>query len=141
MRKFLLTTGALVASLISIAAVQPKEETKVTTDCCNNPIEVTASNSADEISMEIFGIWQTLDNEFVQITRDMDYKITFMRVAKTKALLAKGFISGDQSTLSIERTYPVEETYSSQYVFSPSMKTLVIMKPNSNEAWVLHKVQ
>jgi len=92
--------------------------------------------------MELFGIWQTLDNEFVQISRDMDFKVSFMRVASSKALLAKGFITADSAeTLSIDRTYPESETYVSQYVFSPSKKTLVIMKPNSNQAWVLHKVQ
>jgi hypothetical protein len=138
MKKFLLTIGALAASLISIAAVQPNEE--ITVACCNNSIDPVVK-STEEISNDILGIWQTIDNEFVQISRDMDYKITFMRVARTKALLAKGFISGDQSTLSIERIYPEVESYSSQYVFSPSKMTLVIMKPNSNEAWVLHKVQ
>lgn len=142
MKKFLFTLATVTVSLTALAIVQPKEELNVTTDCCNDSITTTASNSTDEISMEIFGIWQTLDNEFVQISRDMDYKISFMRVASSKALLAKGFISaGTQNTLSIDRVYPEIETYVSEYVFSPSKKTLVIMKPDSTEAWVLHKVQ
>ena len=142
MKKFLITVGVLIASLVSLAHVTPQEEVAIDTNCCNDTTKEIESTATEEISMELFGIWQTLDNEFVQISRDMDFKISFMRVASSKALLAKGFITADSAeTLSIDRTYPESETYVSQYVFSPSKKTLVIMKPNSNQAWVLHKVQ
>jgi len=136
MKKYIVIVIGAAVSMVSASTVKSNQ---VIGDECRDQVVL---NTTAEVSMELFGIWQTIDNEFVQISRDMDFKITFIRVGSTKTLLAKGFISaGSENTLSIDRTYPANETYISQYVLSPSKKTLVIMKPNSSEAWVLHKVQ
>ena len=142
MKKFLFALATVTVSIVNATIVNTSEELKNTTDCCNDTITAVELNPTDDISMDIFGIWQSIDNEFVQISRDMDYKITFMRVARSKELQAKGFITaGNATTLSIDRVYPENQTYDLEYVFSPSRKTLVIMKPNSDEAWVFHKIQ
>lgn len=95
-----------------------------------------------DVEVEIFGVWRTIDNEFVQITRDMDFNVSFMRVSSKKQLLQKGFISKNENgNLEITRRHPIEESFISEYAFSPSKKTLVIMKPNGTEAWVLEKVR
>lgn len=95
-----------------------------------------------EVEIEMFGVWRTIDNEFVQISRDRNFDVSFMRVTSKKQLLQKGFLSkNEEGNLEVSRRYPKVENYTSEYVFSPSGKTLVIMKPNGTEAWLLEKVQ
>jgi len=101
-----------------------------------------ATPTEESVEMEFYGIWRTLDNEFVQINRTMDFETTFQRVSSKKQLMAKGeILNATEGKIEIVRDYPMRETYVSDYVFSPSGKTLVIMKPNSDKAWVLEKVQ
>jgi len=94
--------------------------------------------------LRFYGVWQSLDNEFVQIHRGEDFEMKFVRmgVIPNRALLAKGEITEvEGSSIEIQREYPMVETYESTFAFSPSGETLVIQKPNSKEAWVFHKVQ
>ena len=103
---------------------------------------VTPAEEAEDV--RFFGIWRSLDNEFVQIDRNDEFEMRFVRmgVVPNRALLAKGVITDTEgNVMEIEREYPKMETYQSIFAFSPSGETLVIMKPNSKEAWVLHKVQ
>jgi hypothetical protein len=101
-----------------------------------------ATPTEERVEVDFYGIWRTIDNEFVQINRNMDFETSFQRVSSKKRLMAKGTIqSATEGKIEISRRYPKSETYTSDYVFSPSGKTLVIMKPNSDEAWVLEKVR
>lgn len=102
----------------------------------------TPSPTNDEVGVEFFGIWKTFEGEYVQITRNMDYEVIFQRVSNRKQLLAKGKLNDTfDGKIEIEREYPDNTIYTSEYVFSPSGKTLVIMKPDGKQAWLLEKIQ
>ena len=94
------------------------------------------------VDINIMGIWRSLDNDFVQITRNMDFEVTFQRITSKKQLVAKGYITeATEGNMEVKRYYPKTETYTSHYVFSPSGKTLVIMQPDGEHAWVFEKIQ
>lgn len=101
-----------------------------------------ATPTEENVEMEFYGIWRTMDNDFVQINRNFDFESTFQRVSSKRRLVTKGLIlEAKDGKVKIERSYPRNEVYFSDYVFSPSKKTLVIMKPNGKEAWVLERVR
>ena len=103
-----------------------------------------ATPAEENEDVRFYGVWQNLDNEFVQIHRGDDFEMKFIRmgVVPARALLAKGEITDvEGSVVEIKREYPMVETYESTFAFSPSGETLVIQKPNSDEAWVFYKVQ
>lgn len=94
-----------------------------------------------DVEAKMFGVWRTIDNDFVQISRNSNFEITFMRISAKRQLMAKGFLdTTEDGNLEIERQYPKVETYTSDYKFSPSGKTLVIMKPDGVHAWLLERV-
>ena len=94
------------------------------------------------VDHNIIGIWRSLNNDFVQITRNMDFEVTFQRISSTRQLQAKGYITeAVEGNMQVERYYPKNESYTSQYIFSPSGKTLVIMQPDGEHAWVFEKIQ
>lgn len=98
-------------------------------------------NKPVEVAHDFYGIWRTMDNEFVQISINRDFEVVFRRVTQTNSLLSKGeILNAGEGTIQIQREYPHNEVYTSDYVFSPSKKTLVIMKPNSDQAWVLERI-
>jgi len=95
-----------------------------------------------EVEHDLIGIWHDeFNKESVQISRDYNFNIKFQRV-KGHELKSKGLITESHDGLiDVERNYPKNEDYTLQYVFSPSKKTLVITKPNSNQAWVFTRIQ
>ena len=99
-----------------------------------------ATPAEESEDIRIFGVWRSIDNDFVQIWRDLD-GIKFQRVASNRSLQAKGEIVISEDGMEIQRDYPKTEVYTSDYVFSPTGKTLVVMKPNGQTAWLLEKVQ
>ena len=101
------------------------------------PFLLGNTETTNEVEHDLIGIWHDeFNKESVQITRNVDFDITFTRVTGHK-LLAKGnILESNEGFIEVERMYPSKETYSLRYTFSPSRNTLVIMKPNSSEAWV-----
>lgn len=98
--------------------------------------------SEENVEMGFYGIWRTIDNQFIQIDRNFDFETKFQRVSSNKRLLTKGLIlEASNGIVKIKRNFPKNEVYDSNYKFSPSGKTLVIMKPNGKEAWVLERVR
>jgi len=72
----------------------------------------------------------------------MDFEVTFQRLASNKQLVAKGKInSATEGSIKIQREYPEIKSYTSEYVFSPSGNTLVIMQPDGEHAWVFDRIQ
>lgn len=99
-------------------------------------------NTENEVEMDFFGIWRTFDGDFVQITRNMDFEVTFQRISSKKQLMMKGKLNDThEGKVEITREYPLIETYTSEYVFSPSKKTLVILQPDGEHAWLLERIQ
>lgn len=95
----------------------------------------------NDVDFKFLGVWKSVENDFVQITRNNDFEISFMRIGGDRLLKAKGIIlSAEEGTINVKRSYPVSQEYFSEYVFSPSGETLVISKPNSNQAWLFERV-
>lgn len=100
-----------------------------------------SSTTKGDINHDFYGIWKTVDNEFVKIGMNSNFDVTFQRVSMNKSTLSKGVIlNAGEGEIKIKRDYPQEEYYTSQYVFSPTKQTLVIMKPDGKTAWLLEKV-
>ena len=101
------------------------------------PLLISSTTPIKEVEHDLLGVWHDqFCNESVQITRNDNFDITFTRVTGYK-LLAKGVIlESHEGVIEVERQYPEKGTYTLPYTFSPSKNTLVIMKPNSNQAWV-----
>lgn len=101
------------------------------------PFLLGNTETTNEVEHDLLGVWHDeFNKESVQITRNDNFDITFTRVTGYN-LLSKGYIlESNEGFIEVERMYPTKETYSLQYTFSPSRKTLVIMKPNSTQAWV-----
>lgn len=106
------------------------------------PFLLSGTPTTEEVEHDLIGIWHDeFNQESVQITRNNNFDVQFTRVAGYN-LKSKGLIlSSHEGFIDVERYYPQKETYTLRYVFSPSKETLVIMKPNSKEAWVFTRIQ
>ena len=88
--------------------------------------------SANENYPNIYGYWLNTDGEILLIQTDN----TFSRRNKSD-VLAQGKIVIDSNKISVFRT-DTDEEYILEYFLGK--ETLVVMKPNSDEAWLFTKV-
>jgi len=87
--------------------------------------------------LNLQGVWQEyVGTEFVRIG-SRDLVMSFQRV-DNKKLVSHGTFTTEDGKMFINNEYSNEE-YELEYVFSPSGGTLVVSKPNSDEAWVFFK--
>ena len=87
---------------------------------------------ADETNPNIYGYWLNLDSEILLIQTDN----TFTRRSESN-ILAKGEIIISEDNISVLRTDTGEE-YTLEYFLGN--ETLVVKKPNSDQAWLFTKV-
>ena len=87
---------------------------------------------ADETNPNIYGYWLNLDSEILLIQTDN----TFTRRSESN-ILAKGEIIISEDKISVLRTDTGEE-YTLEYFLGN--ETLVVRKPNSEQAWLFTKV-
>jgi len=106
------------------------------------PLLISNTTPIGEVEHDLIGIWHDeFNNESVQITRNMDFEVTFTRVTRHKLLSKGNILESNEGFIQVERMYPQKETYQLRYAFSPSRNTLAITKPNSDEAWVFTRYQ
>lgn len=91
-----------------------------------------------KVPTEVYGIWQSVDNEFVSIYTDSNFETVFDRRSSNGSRLAFGTVDYIDGQLFVTRT-DVKDQYSLPFYIGDS--TLVIMKPRSNQAWIWTKVQ
>tara|TARA_B100000965_G_C19459170_1_gene698881 strand:+ start:524 stop:847 length:324 start_codon:yes stop_codon:yes gene_type:complete len=87
---------------------------------------------ADETNPNIYGYWLNLDSEILLIQTDN----TFTRRSESN-ILAKGEIIISEDNISVLRTDTGEE-YTLEYFLGN--ETLVVKKPNSDQAWLFTRV-
>jgi hypothetical protein len=101
------------------------------------PFLLGNTTSTNEVEHDLLGVWHDeFNKESLQISRNEEFDITFKRVTGYTLLSMGNILESHDGLIEVERKYPQKETYTLKYVFSPSKKTLVVTKPNSNEAWV-----
>ena len=90
-----------------------------------------------DVPFEMYGVWKSVENEFLRITSDMNGATRFQRV-QGRRLLATGEIKRINNQLHIIRTDSREEY---DLIFIIGNGNMVITKPNSDRAWLWEKVQ
>ena len=106
-------------------------------------MSATPSNEG-EVDHRFFGVWKSLEGEFIQISRQDDFSVSFYRIdGRTRAMQSQGFIQETiDGEMEIKRQLPTMDEYTLEYHFSPSGNTMVVMKPyEPNRAWVFERVQ
>lgn len=90
-----------------------------------------------DIPFEMYGVWRSVENEFLRISSDVNGATKFQRV-EGRRLLASGEIKRINNQLHIIRTDSKEEY---DLIFIIGNGNMVITKPNSDRAWLWEKVQ
>ncbi|MBT3502978.1 MAG: hypothetical protein HOC22_03690 [Cryomorphaceae bacterium] len=88
--------------------------------------------SANENNPKIYGYWLNTDSEILLILTDN----TFSRRSKSD-IIAQGELVIDKNNISVLRTDTGEE-YTLEYFLGE--ETLVVKKPNSDQAWLFTKI-
>lgn len=84
----------------------------------------------------LYGIWQSVDNEFLRIVTTFDLQIKFLRVKDGK-VLASGNLRPVEGGIGVYRT-DIDAEYTLSYTLNN--RTVVIEKPDSHRVWVFTKV-
>lgn len=90
-----------------------------------------------DVPFEMYGVWQSVENEFLRITTDINGATKFQRV-QGRRVLATGEIKRINNQLHIIRSDSREEY---DLIFIIGNGNMVITKPNSDRAWLWEKVQ
>jgi hypothetical protein len=88
--------------------------------------------SANETNPKIYGYWLNNDSEILLIQTDN----TFSRRSKSD-IIAQGELIIDENNISVLRSDTGEE-YDLEYFLGE--ETLVVKKPNSDQAWLFTKI-
>ena len=88
--------------------------------------------SANETNPKIYGYWLNNDSEILLIQTDN----TFSRRSKSD-IIAQGNVIIDDNNISVLRSDTGEE-YTLEYFLGK--ETLVVKKPNSDQAWLFTKI-
>ena len=97
------------------------------------------SQSSSSLPSEIYGIWRSVDNEFVSIYVDEEFRTVFERRSSGGQRLAIGTISYNENGEMCITRFDIKDQYSLAFIIGPS--TLVITKPRSDQAWLWSKIQ
>ena len=89
-----------------------------------------------DIPFEMYGVWKSVENEFLRISSTINGTTRFQRV-QGRRLLASGEIKRIGNQLHIIRSDSKEEY---NLVFIIGNGNMVITKPNSDRAWLWEKV-
>lgn len=90
-----------------------------------------------DVPFEMYGVWRSIENEFLKIYTNFEGETEFQRVVGRK-LASRGIIKRVGNELHIIRK-DTTETY--HLIFAIGNGNMVITKPNSDKAWLWDKVQ
>ena len=85
---------------------------------------------------DFYGIWQSVDNEFVRIQTTFDFEVRFIRV-KNGQELAGGTLTPKSGRIHVSRT-DIDTEYTLSYIINN--RTMIVEKPDSHRVWVFTKV-
>ena len=94
----------------------------------------------EELDHDLYGVWQeATEPTFVKIGTGSDFGAIFQRV-QGREVVSYGTLDSDGESILNVTNLLSKEKYDLIYQFSPSGNTVVITKPNSDQAWVFFRV-
>ena len=102
----------------------------------NSDVKPTDPDTAETFPTEMYGIWQSVENEFLKIQTNPDFETGFVRVKDLIPQASGTLVPADGEILVIRND--IERMYQISYVIQGN--TMVVEKPDSNQVWVFNKV-
>ena len=90
----------------------------------------------EDVPFKVFGVWKSVDNEFLRVYRDANGEALFQRV-RNRVVKASGKIEIVDGEMHIKRS-DNKDNYSLAFFIGET--TMVITKPKSNQAWLWEKL-
>ena len=88
--------------------------------------------------LSFIGKWKSFEGEIISVSFNENNEAYFRRNYNNQ-LQSEGTLAVDEKFILIERR-DTTATYKLKYAFSPDAQTLVVMKPNSAQAWLLYRI-
>ena len=88
--------------------------------------------------LSFIGKWKSFEGEIISVSFNESNEAYFRRNYNNQ-LQSEGTLAVDEKFILIERR-DTTATYKLKYAFSPDAQTLVVMKPNSAQAWLLYRI-
>ena len=84
------------------------------------------------------GKWKSFEGEIIKVKFNENNEVLFSRSFDNE-IVSEGIIDVEKDFLVVTRKDTLT-SYKLKYAFSTDTQTLVVMKPNSNQAWLLNRV-
>ena len=84
------------------------------------------------------GKWKSFEGELIDITLNYSNEVLFKRYFENE-IVSQGIIDVQNDYIAVIRTDTLLN-YKLNFAFSIDGQTLVVMKPNSKQAWILNKI-
>ena len=84
------------------------------------------------------GKWKSFEGEIISVSFNENNEVYFRRFYENQ-LQSEGTLAVDENFILIQRRDNTD-AYKLKYAFSPDAQTLVVMKPNSAQAWLLYRI-
>ncbi len=99
-------------------------------------LTATSNVENETFPTEFYGVWQSIDNEFLRIQSNFNFETEFLRV-KGREMLASGNLSSVGG-----RIYVIRKDIDKQYTLAYTIfnNTMIVEKPDSHRVWVFTKV-
>ena len=103
-------------------------------------IMLLSFTQVDEIATELsfIGKWKSFEGEIISFSFNENNQPYFRRFDDNQ-LLSEGNFAVKENFIVIQRI-DTTCTYKLQYAFSTDAQTLVVMKPYSEQAWLLNRI-
>lgn len=88
--------------------------------------------------LSFIGKWKSFEGEIISISFNENNEAYFKRIYDNQ-LQSEGTLTVDEDFIVIERR-DTADAYKLKYAFSTDAQTLVVMKPNSAQAWLLYRI-
>lgn len=99
---------------------------------------VSASVKDTPTVYSFLGKWKSFEGEIVNINLNENNEVMFNRSFNNE-IVSEGIINVENDFLVVTRKDTLL-SYKLKYAFSPYAEILVVMKPNSRQAWLLNRI-
>ena len=102
-------------------------------------LAIVSTSAKDTSTVNSFlGKWKSFEDEIISIEyNNKSNEVSFSRSFNNE-IVSEGIIIVENCFLAVTRKDTLL-SYKLKYAFSPDGETLVVMKPNSRQAWLLYR--